>query len=404
MAVNYTKLPVQFGALLRVSRALQADWEFAKQASDASHYRRVLSVANGFGQSDSEEATAYGFMCSYYDSLAEKAGAEWVAHRGKIEDSSKGLWALLKRDLPASDERDAGGSIAYDYEDILGAITISARRGILGALRKDMLTQTQYVTANGITFGGGALTADNGNRGALPTVTVMTGLSHTLTGTLVLTVNSESVTKPTLDVSVELPYPLPDETEIVWGDRVLTLEKSWQDGPTGLTITLTRPGLAAPVEAGDDGNMFSVYSFATPAEGDMNGGVLYVRVIRQATAGSEWLIEYYNSSALTTKVGSDVTGTLVGNFTTTKPLKNGTAFTYTFDRVAANVKLPVATNEDTVSFDIQTPREGDRWTRAITNDEAGVLSTKIAKLWRASLPVAGAVLWAEANGASITKT
>lgn len=401
MAVDYAALCVQFPALLRVARGIAAEWEFAKKSSDVSHFRRVLYAAGtGFLQDDTEEAAVYADLCAHFDDLASALSEKWSAYRTRIEGT---FFDLLKRDLPASAEKDAGGAIDYDYENIDGAITISARNGVLGALRKDMITQTQYVTANVIAFTGGVLVADSGNRGSVPTVNSMVGLSHTLAGTMVYTVNSESVTAPELNVSIELPYPLPDGTEIIKGDNVLTLEKSWEDGPTGITQQLTRPGLAAPTEAGDAGNIFSATSFTTPKTGDMAGGILYVRITRQAL--DTWLIEYFNDSSLSTRVGSDTTSTLVGNFViAAKVLKNGTHFNTTVDRAAANVALPAVGNSQTTTFDIKTPRIGDRWTIPVTNNGAGVIASKVAQLWRWSPPVAGAVLWADANAVSLVIT
>jgi hypothetical protein len=399
MAIDYATLQIQFGALLRVSRGLAAEWEFAKKSSDVSHFRRVLSVANGFLQDDTEEAQAYSDMCAFYDEVARTAAEKWSSHRTRIEGE---FFNLLKRDLPASAEKEVSGAISYAYENIDGAITISARNGVLGALRKDMLTNTQYITANVIAFTGGVLVADSGNRGSVPTVNAMAGLSHTLAGTMVYTVASESVTAPTLNVSIELPYPLPDGTEIIKAENVLTLEKSHEDGHTGITQQLTRPGLAAPTEVGDTGNIFSASSFTTPKTGDMAGGILYVRITRQAS--DTWLIEYFNDSSLTVRVGSDTTSTLVGNYTIAKVLKNGTHFNSTVDRAAANTQCPVVGNSQTTSFDIKTPRLGDRWTIPVTNNAAGVIATKMAQLWRWSPPVAGVSMWAENTATSLVIT
>lgn len=399
MAVNYTTFQVQLGAALRISQSLRAFWTYATQASNANHYRRLLSAASGFGQSDTEEARAYGDYLDYFDNQLENAvAAQWTAHRSVLS-SGDNLFGILRVDLPASAELEESGAIDYDYEDVNGVISIVARNGVLGALRKDMLTNTQHVLANGISFG--SFTADNGNRGAL-TATSMTGLSHTLTGTLVFEVTNESVTAPKLSVQLQLTPPLPDGTITVDGDNELQPEKAWEDGPTGLTITLTRSGLAAPIEGGDGGAMFSVSSFTNPKDGDMAGGILYVRVVRQAVAPI-WLIEFYNSSARTVKVGSITTDTTAGTFALDITLKNNTRFVSTFDRAAANTALPAAGNsDDDITFDIDQPRLGDRWTRTVTSDDAGNFSTKLAHLFRASLPTNAAPSFTDANASSIS--
>ena len=401
MAVDYVSLQIQFGALLQIMRKREALLEHILRASNVNFDRRRLTQTNGFGGDDTEEARALGRQLTHLDgSAGPSVSGVWSSYRSLIEDPND-FFGIIIADVPASADDRAAGAIEYEYETVDGAVSISNRVGVLAALRADMLAQGEFVLANGITFG--ALVVTTGNLGILA-LTSITGLSHALTGTLVLEVTGESVDAPTLSVSNELTDRLPDNQTIVDADNDLTAEKSLEDGPTGITVTLTRPGLAAPVETGDDGAMFSATSIASPAEADMNGGVLQVKVTRQATTPI-WLIEFFNSSARTTKVGTVTTDTVLGTFAIDITLTNGTRFQSTFDRVAANVKLPATGNTDNdISFDIQTPRLGDRWTITVTNDEVGNYSTKIAKAWRTSLPVAGSSQWTEANAASIAVT
>lgn len=401
MAIDYARVDDQLGSLLKVQGYLRKIWEHAILASAAGHFARLLSTGL-FGQTDTEEKNVYETMTNHYaKTLAADLQAAWQAHRSKIQGDDS-FFGLLQADLPSSSEKDAGGAIEYEYEDLNGQISIVARRGMWGALRKDMLAGGYYVTANVIGFG--SFTADNGNRGTLA-ATSMTGLSHALrgkaTGTLVFTVEDESVSAPKLRVTVEsLPSPLIESgAKIIEADNLLQPEKSWEDGPTAFTITLTRSGLAAPTEAGDGGAIFSVTSIATPKDGDMNGGVLYVRVVRQAAAPI-WLIEFYNSSARTVKVGSTTLDGTVGTAAIDYTLQNGTRFQTTFDKAAANTALPSAGNEDAdITFDIKTPRIGDRWTRTVTNDQAGNYSTGIAELAPVSLPTSGSSLFTDSLAA-----
>jgi hypothetical protein len=402
VALNYTTIPVQLGGLLKVSRALRAVNTFARLSSDASHFSRLLSATNGFGQTDTEEKNVYSsFTELYTNSIADAAAQSWKDHRSLIE-SEDGFFGLLMNDLSASDEKDAGGAIDYEYEDIDGAITIIARNGIWGALRREMLADGYYVTPNVITVG--AIAAKSGNRGTLAK-TSLTGESHCLTGTLVVTVVNESVTAPKLKIVNVLTTSTLDGETSLEADNYLTCEKNFEDGELGInTVVLTRSGLAAPTETGDGGNILSSSSISTPKEGDMNGGVLQVRIVRQATAPI-WLIEFYSSSARTTRVGSTTLDgtTSTGAIDTT--LKNGTRFQSTFDKAAADTALPAATNEDNdISFDIKTPREGDRWTIAVSSNNAGNYATELAQQRRVNLPGTGSSLFTDSNAAAISIT
>ena len=399
MAVNYTTLQVQLGALLQIMRKREALLDEIRLSDSANQDRRLLGQANGFSTGDTEEARALGGQINHLDtSAAPSVSGVWSSYRSQIE-SLNDFFGIIQTDVPASADDIGAGAIAYEYEDVDGLISIVDRVGILAALRADMLANTQFVLANGITFG--ALAAVSGNRGELQ-LDSSSGESHALTGTLVLEVTSESVDTPQLSVANELGKRLPDNIDVVFADNVLTAGKSFEDGPTGVTLTLSRNKLNPPDEAGDTGNMFASVIIATPAEADMNGGVLQVRVTRQAVAPI-WLIDFFSTSARTTKVGSITTDGVAGVFAIDLTLQNGTRFQANFDRAAANVELPAAPNsDDNISYDIKTPRIGDRWTIAVTNDEAGNYSTKIAKAWRMSLPVAGASQFAEANAASIS--
>lgn len=402
MALNWTKTPIQLASVLKISQAIKAVYNYAVLASDASHFSRLLSATNGYGQSDTEEAKAYSAMSAYYrDTFGAAISAEFQRNRDLIE-SDDGLFGILKADMSASDEKDAGGAIDYDYEDVSGAISIIARNGIWGALRREMLADGYYVTGNTITVG--SITAKSGNRGLL-TKTSMTAESHCLTGTLVVTVVDENVTAPKLKLVNVLPLPLVDGSgDTIEADNDLTCEKSFEDGPTGITCVLTRSGLAAPTESGDGGAIFSSTTISTPSEGDMNGGVLQVRVLRQA-GSLPWLVEFFSSSARTTRVGSTSFAGTTGTVALDVTMKSGTRFQSTFDKAAANTALPNANDEDNdIAFDIETPRLGDRWTISLSSDDAGNYSTKLAQVRRVSLPVAGSSLLTDSNAASISIT
>lgn len=400
MAVNYTTLQVQFGALLRISQKIETRQIHARDADNANYDRRLLVVANGFSTSDNEEATALAGLTSYLDdSEVEELKSRFSGWRSQVESQVDGLGLILGQDLDATPADKASAFIDYEYDEALadGTIAIVKRTGLLGALRRDMELNGQYVVACVVAFG--ALTAAAGNQGTL-TATSATGESHCLGGTLTIECVDDTVDAPKFALSMELTKPLADGTKDIEADNQLTAEKSFQDGPTGITTLLTRPGLAAPTELTDVGACFSATSFSAPSGTDSNMGIFYVRTTRQAS-GPTWLIEFFADAAYTQKRGYKTSDTVLGNDTFTVILTGGTQITTTFSRVAANVQMPAAGNSAGASWDIDTPRKGDKWTRAITNDEAGLFSTKIGRAWRGSLPVSGASQWTDANAATV---
>ena len=401
MALNHTTHQVQLGAIFKVGRKIKNFIDDCLNASDASDDRRLLSVANGFGQSDSDQAKIYGRHTGHFDGA--KIGSLrglWTGYRALFE-SGEDYGGLLRKAIGMSAEEIAGGAIAYDYDTttVLGQVSIIGRRGLWGALYRAFDEDDYKVTANVISFG--TFTAGAQNRGALLTVTAMTGLSHALPGTLRLICTDESVTSPKFSLVNVLDPVIPDGTPQVEADNEITCEKTYQDGPTGITATLTRPGLAAPVESGDGGNLFATTTIATPKTADMEGGVMYIRVVRQTDP--DWLIEFYSSSARTRKVGSVTVDGLTGTVAIDYTLQNGTRFQTTFSKANAATLLTAVGDEDAdITFDIQTPRLGDTFFRTVSNDFAGNFSTMLALLRRASLPVAGTNLYTDSNAANVT--
>lgn len=401
-----TTFPPQLGACLKISDSKRKIWEYSVLASSASHYARLLSASNTFGQSDTEQARIYkALKAAIEDEAGRDLASQWTAWRAAVENPEDGLFKILDQDLPASDEKAAGGSIVYGYDELLrdGTVMIVSWNGYWGALRKDMLKQDYKVVANAIGFG--SFAGATPNRGQL-SVTSMSGISHALrgksAGTLILTVESESVSRPQLLVQVQLAEPLPDGTFLITEERRLTPGKSFEGGLTALTMLLDRPGLASPTESGDGGNMFSSTSFETPKDGDMNGGVSEVRVVR-TNGDYDFLIEWYANSERTNRVGAMRVAGTSGSLSIDKELQNGTRFQSTFSKTNAAAALPVVDNEDDdISWDIETPRKSDRWERPITNDQAGKISTKLAELAPVSLPTTGSNLYTDSVADSIT--
>ena len=404
MAINYTTLQVQVGALLRMSRKIEAKLINARDADNANYDRRLLTAASGFSTSDNEEARVYSAIVNGFLDGGEVPNLEsrFRSLRAAIENQAEGLGHILAQDLDANEDDLSSAFIDYLYDPDLtdGTITILRRTGLLGALRRDMelAAISQYVTPNVITIG--ALTAAAGNVGTL-TATSASAEGHCPTGTLTIECVNERVSTTEFSASIEITVPFPDGTKIITGDNLVRAEKSWQDGPTGITMVITRSGLAAPTELTDADALFATTSFTTPRSSDSDRGVFYVRVTRQATAPI-WLIEFFADQGYTRKVGHRTETGTVGTAAGTTVMNGGTSITTTFSMANADTAMATAGETATASWDIVNPRIGDKWTRSLSNDEAGLFSTKIMKLWRGSLPGTGANLWTDANASSIS--
>lgn len=407
MVMNYTRFPDYFGGILQVGRKREALWQHATRANDVDFDRRLYSRANGLDNTVTAENRTKSRLNSQLDDV-QGPGLEGLFTSWFTEaESLLGLFGIIALDSPLVTDADRAASpiaVSYTYSNTDGVIAITERLGILGALRRDMLANSQKVVANVVAFTGGDIVADSVNIGKL-TSTTMTGLSHTLAGELLLRCTGENVDAPEFSVELELTDRLAgQESPIITADNPVTAERAYEDGPTGLTLLLTRPGLAAPVEAGDTGNIFSSTTFLTPAETDMNTGVLQIRVTRNASA-PDFTVEFFNSSGRTTKVGQTTVTGLTGTVALDVTLNGKTRFQSTFDKAAAAIELPVSGNVDNdISFDIETPRVGDVWTRPVTNDEAGNFATRIAHVptWRISLPTTGSNLFTDSLAVDIS--
>lgn len=403
MALSYTQMPVLLGNLLRISRKREAAFHHMAAAAVSNSDLALLVASNAYSSTVTEDKKALDIASATALGNASALLGAWTEWRASI---LRQLDVIFTNDLPSYDDEDrAAGAIEYEYSDTDGVIAIVKRRGIFGRLYHDMnlAANAQYVTANAISFG--TFTAEEGNRGATLTVTGMTGASRALTGTLVFECVDESVRAPKFSMKNRLSMPVPpdlwDAPEIL-GDNLLRCERQIVDGQLGLTITLTRPGLAAPSESGDGGAMFSSSSVSTPSDADTDHGKIYITV-RRDDATPTWIISWYRDSSRSSLVQRVTTTTAVGSFTVDMTGAGGTRFQSTFDRAAANTALTSTGDEDSdIVFDIQTPRLRDRFTRTITNDEAGLFSTKLGRLFRADLPVSGSTAWTDSNASSIS--
>ncbi len=408
MALDYTTIPVQFGAILKISQKIKAFNDHAIKSSDSSYNSRLLNVTNGFSDSITVEKRAEAGQNEFFQKDMKTAiRGLWNGYRSQVE-SFDDFFGVLAAGLGLSDQNAADRRpIGYEYDRQLavdGTIMLVNRTGVLGNLHKDMLANAQYVNANTLTLG--SFTALSGNRGTL-SAAAMTALSQMPTGKLSFECVGERVEAPKIAVRLELPLddPEPDGTTLIKAENLITVEKAFEDYFLGLvSVSLTRPGLTAPTITGDTDDFFTAAgTFIDPKEVDMNGGVLYVTITRRADTGEEWLIEFFSDSSRTNKRGAVVTGTTSGTYSIDIPLIGGTRFAQTFDRAAAAAVLTSAGDSlDTISFDIKTPRVGDKWERTVSNGEDYNFVSKIKRLWRWTPPTAGTTLWTNSAAATVS--
>lgn len=362
-------------------RGLEATWEWFTKVSGASTYfKDFINAAydNTVQAEDEQETSTKANMVSV---IAPQLAA---AHAAKLSEFQSDFFFDYLAGLLVAPSGDAGQAITYEYDATLlatGQVSISRRGGILGLLRTDMVANAQTIRQNVVTLG--ALAAASVNVGTLAEASI-TSKDHTLAGTLHFVCVDDTVSAVKLEVSLLLTTPLIDGTTLIDADNLLTVAKSFEDGPTGLGITLS---LGSVVETGDGGGIFSATTVTNPAEADSTKGKHHFEVERMSGTGGnpDFRVRWYSDAGLTNLVATkDVTG-VAGSIALTIPGTSSTIAT-TFDKTNAAAALPVVGDKDSdIVFDIKIPRLGDKWTKTVTNDESGNFATKIARRFRASL-------------------
>lgn len=388
-------------------RKKQAALEHDRDVSSASYTKRMYQ--DNLDNTDDAQARMITTMTGYLEGTARgEDEGEYAAILTQLQ-SSDALYGVFNEQLALSDEDKSAGPIDYTYNNSSGAIMLAKKRGWLAALGRQMTTDAKTLLQCTTTFG--ALTAGSGNVGSLASAGPI-GYDHCFTGTLVFVVSSQSVSTPTLTLSNTFTKPLASDPIRGKGDKFgfiadnpLTSDKAFVDWQIGVSLTITRPGLTAPTESGDAGNVLSAYTVTTPKDADCDTGIFYFLITRQTNAPI-WLVELYKDASHTTRVGATTTDTVAGSVALTINCNGGTTVAFTFNRVNANVAMAAAGNSQSSTIDILTPRLGDRWTMTITNDEAGVYATKLKQAWQFSLPsgVAASADYAEALAASVSMT
>lgn len=393
---------------------------FTQLGVELVNARRIEAVLENFRDSDVATYAQPKIRAAYNEALTTEANAETretgfyvntvvsdlvSLHRSTVQSFEAAFQPVLAEELALSDEEQGKGMIAYDYDPVLsatGQISILKRRGFLGTLRTQMIADVQSIQKNTVTFG--TFTAVAGNLGTLAVAGSPTfaGEDHTLAGTITWTCTDDTVDAPKLSCVVELTRPLPDGSTSLTAENSVTVGKSFQDGQTGLLFQLD---LGAVVKTGDAGSpVFSLESMTKPSEGDTNKGLFYLKVTRQAVAPI-WLIEWYNNSDTANPQNLVQRTTADGTVgTIAKTIFRTSVLNFTFSMANANTDMPSTGNTRTVTYDLKTPRLGDKWTRTITNAEAGNFASKVARRYRASLNSSAGPTISDALAASIAST
>jgi hypothetical protein len=379
--MDYPNTFAQLGAELRNLRKTEALFEQSHFADNALYSKRLLTGAYSSSVNEEEIAATNG----KYDLENNSTPAVQAIHSSQMSTFETSFFPVLDVELSTSDSDKAAGAIQYVYDSSLtnGQVAILNRNGRFGALRKQMLADAQTVV--GCTLSYGAFVTTNSNTGAISTATsTMVGADHTLSGTVIFECVDDTVDAPKLSITNYLAKKLVDGTEKITADNLLTVGKSYQDGPTGLTCSVV---LGTIAETGDTGNMISASTVTTPTESDSNKGYVYIYVERQA-ADPTWLIQWYSDAALTRLVAQSEQNAGGGTVAVSMTGASGMIVAFPFHAGNANTYLPATGNNGTVTLNIGSPRIGNTWKKTVTNDYAGNFATKLAKRYRVSLPSA----------------
>jgi hypothetical protein len=404
MVVDYTDTGdlLALGNLLSIGEAARRMWEYCRRinaswpGSGNPFFKSVLNnvFPNTSLDPDALETAAKAFVGD--DHFEDYRS---VHNRWKESVLDVLLMPYLGRKMDLDEGTIGEGAIVYEYDNDLrgqtGQTTVTRRGGVLGTLARFMELAGESIRTNGVVLG--ALTAQAGNRGVLAEASVGAGRSHALNGIIVLHCTDDTIGRTEFSFENRLTNPLPtgeatiegDNTPLVTGEGAAGVD--YEDGPTGVTMQLRYGPF---VESGDGGNIISGFAWTNPHDDDSDKGKIYMRIKRVTVADTV-------NGIFTVELFRGANMALAENFIGSKPIKSVSGsevvsipgpqsnFTFTFDRAAADTALPSVGNEDNdIVFDQKVPREGDVWTKTVTNDEAGIFSTKIAKMWRASLAVA----------------
>lgn len=340
-----------------------------------------LLISNTFpidNANDDKSATAFK---TYISATLEPDARTALA--GLIEQFRAALTSWLKKRTAAPDNVSSKGVVTYTLANIAGAISIGLEEGmspwLADAMGDETVAAAQTILQNTVTLGTLVDDADNAGDIVLGSTA---SREHALSGTIRLTCVDETVGSERFSVEHILAEPLADGTEILAGENEATIKKGWTDGRIAVTFT---PNRGTIIESGDDGAMMATYIVTGETDANTDFGVIYFRVTRNAGAPI-WTIEAFVDQAFGNLIGSVTTNTVLG-VVALVITGQGLTINFDFDRVAANVKLPVAGNQDLdIKIDLQANEIGDRYQFTVTNDYAGRFQSLWAYLFQHSLP------------------
>ena len=400
---NYTNTGIfqELGVELAILRVFRAVWRYCFLIDSAAvtfFNDRINDAYINTGGSYTEQASWEDEVetLSKASLKSNILGGIAALHEQRKRDFEEYWLPYLGKILELDETRISEGIIAYNYDDDLisesGQVTIIRFGGVFGSLQRQMVGDGKTIQQNTVVIG--ALVARAANQGQLSEGGVGSSLYSALpAGQLVIRCTDETVGRTQLTIEHRLTEPMIDGTEVILADNVATPRTSYQDGPTSFNWN---PEYAALLEAGDGGNIVSNPIWTDPSDEDSEHGKIYLRITRKNLVASanppSFLVEWYNSNEFLTEnlVASRGVEVITGSVVVTL---SGASSTLQFDFNAANAAaaLPAVDNADSdITLDLRVPRINDEWTKAVTNNEAGLFAAKLMRTWRVGLPVSGA--------------
>lgn len=406
--VDYTNTFAQMGAELRILRKFEAVKEHSKFSTNANYSPRLIEAAYSVSV-DAEAIAAANDQVTLQGTVTSSIVSAFNTYLTQVKNALKGFFSVLGDELDITATDVSVGPIKGNYTISSGAVSIDSRSGFFGALRKAMVTDVQTIQKNTVTFG--SLTALAGNVGLLIQSTAPAGDDNCLTGQLIIECSDDTPGAIKFRVSNDLTTERMDGSKEDAADNPMSLGQNFADVPVGLTaLKLSRDAIA---ETGDGSAILSAHVVTLENGSDTDKGKIYVSITRSGTgAGTIWKVRCYSDSDRTVLVfdsaptgGTDVSP--VGITSTSNHsfvFNGGLTWALTFDKAAAHAGLPADGNSDTdIVVNLQLPRKGDRWKYSITNNEAGLFATKLARYFKGvSLPSGATPTITDSGAASVS--
>lgn len=384
---NYPLIFATLGAELKNSRKAEAVFEDFHYTSLSTYAKRLVEAQ--YDLTDIFQSEAQRVATSAYESAISPGMQNLFATLKAAFE--QGWFPVLDSQIDTNPSDKASGPIAYAYDGTLndGTISILSRGGRWGALRNKMIADRQVILKNTLTFG--SLTPVGTPIGTV-TLSAISGSDHTLAGVISLICIDDTVGATKFQILNTYNNKLCDPTApassdnlstLIQADNPVTVGRSFQDGPTGLTMLLNLGALTVtdPQNIVNEAMGFAPTVF-NPNEQDTNKGNIYIRIIRQS-ADPVWHAQYYKDAAFTQLVGDgfaphDTPSFFVGD-------QAGTQVVFNLITANADIAMPLVGNSATFVISMNLPRLNDQYQITVGNAEDGLFATKIAHRYRATL-------------------